>query len=340
MDIVKDKKNLKRILKKSVKIGIGSGLAIILAHFFGLKNEIFAGTITLLTILTTRMETLKLSLYRIVTFVLSVIVCWLVFNHLGGGWMEYGVFMLIMVFYCELLGWPATISVNAVVGAHFFTEADFSFAFIANEFFLLLIGMVIAIGLSFFNNNWGSKREVVRHMEYVEGRMQGILDHLASYLRNEPLTERSVWDDINHLEHKIKGFITDACEYNDNTFSDHPEYYVGYFEMRLMQIDVLHRLHAEMRRMRSMPVQAEVVAEVFDFMSESLGKMNSLDLQLGKLESVLNHMKLEELPKTRDEFENRAVLYHVLMDIEDFMLIKKSFVDELDEKHWNETFIK
>jgi len=323
-----------------VKIGIGSGLAIILAHFFGLKYEIFAGTITLLTLLTTKMETIKLALYRIITFVLSVAVCWLVFNHLGSGWVEYGVFMLIMVFYCELLGWPATISVNAVVGAHFFTEADFSLSFIANEFYLLLIGMVIAIGLSLFNNNWGSRREVVRHMEYVEGKMQGILDHLASYLRSEPLTDRSVWDDINHLEHRLKLFITDACEYNDNTFSDHPEYYVDYFEMRLMQMDVLHMLHAEMKRMRSMPVQAEVVAEVFDFMSESIGKMNSLDLQLKKLESVLEHMKQEELPTTREEFESRAVLYHVLMDIEDFMLIKKEFVDGLDEKHRNETFIK
>ena len=126
MNIVKEKRHLKRIFKKALKIGVGSGLAIAAAHFMGLKNEIFAGTITLLTVLTTKWETIKLTMYRAVTFVFSVLVCWLVFNHLGGGWAEYGVFLIVMILFCECMGWGATISVNAVIGAHFFTEADFS----------------------------------------------------------------------------------------------------------------------------------------------------------------------------------------------------------------------
>ena len=85
MNLIKDKKRLKRICSKSLKIAIGSGLAIILANLLNLKYEIFAGTITLLTILTTKWETIRLSLYRIATFVFSVAVCFLVFNHLGGG---------------------------------------------------------------------------------------------------------------------------------------------------------------------------------------------------------------------------------------------------------------
>lgn len=122
MNLIKDKKRLKRICSKSLKIAIGSGLAIVLANLLNLKYDIFAGTITLLTILTTKWETIRLSLYRVATFLFTVAVCFLVFNHLGGGWLEYGVFILIMVFFCEALGWGATISVNAVIGAHFFTE--------------------------------------------------------------------------------------------------------------------------------------------------------------------------------------------------------------------------
>ena len=51
-------------------------------------------------------------------------------------------------------------------------------------------------------------------------------------------------------------------------------------------------------------------------------------------------MQEQELPKSRDEFESRAILYHVLMDMEDFLLIKKRFVDNLDEKYKGESFIK
>jgi len=185
MKLLKDKKRIKRICSKSVKIAVGSGLAIMLANLLNLKYDIFAGTITLLTILTTRWETIRLSLYRVVTFLFSVVVCFLVFNHLGGGWLEYGIFVLIMVLFCEALGWGATISVNAVVGAHFFTEADFSLSFIVNEFLLLLIGIVIAVVLSFFSNNRGTQKRVLQDMQYVEEQLKGILAHMADYLRKE-----------------------------------------------------------------------------------------------------------------------------------------------------------
>lgn len=336
---MQDKKRWKKICSKSLKIAVGSGLAIILANLLGLKYNIFAGTITLLTILTTKWETIRLSAYRILTFVFSVIVCFLVFNHLGDGWLEYGVFILILVFFCEVMGWGATISVNAVIGAHFFTEADFSWKFIANEFALLLIGITLAVLLSLYSNNRGTQKKVRRDMQYVEEHLQEILSHMAAYLRKEQL-KQNVWDDINDLEQKIKEYIEDAYEYNNNSFSSHPEYYIDYFEMRLLQIDELRSLHYEMKKMQSMPVQAEIVAEFMEFVTGSIGKMNALDIQLERLYTILEHMKTEELPKSREEFENRAILYHVLMDLEDFLLIKKRFVDELDEQHWNETFIK
>ena len=43
-------------------------------------------------------------------------------------------------------------------------------------------------------------------------------------------------------------------------------------------------------------------------------------------------MKQEALPKTLEEFEGRALLYHILMDLEEFLVYKKRFVNGLDEK--------
>ena len=39
-----------------------------------------------------------------------------------------------------------------------------------------------------------------------------------------------------------------------------------------------------------------------------------------------------KVPKTREEFEGRALLYHILMDLEEFLVYKKRFVNGLDEK--------
>ena len=50
-------------------------------------------------------------------------------------------------------------------------------------------------------------------------------------------------------------------------------------------------------------------------------------------------MKQEELPESWELFEGKAKIYHILMDLEEFLICKKRFVEGLDEKklriYWN-----
>lgn len=59
---------------------------------------------------------------------------------------------------------------------------------------------------------------------------------------------------------------------------------------------------------------------------------NAPKAQLARLHAVMEQMKTEPLPVTREEFENRAALYHILMDLEDFLLYKRTFVGTMDER--------
>lgn len=62
--------------------------------------------------------------------------------------------------------------------------------------------------------------------------------------------------------------------------------------------------------------------------------------QIEKLHGIFEEMKTEPLPQSREEFENRAILYHILMDLEEFLVFKKRFVESLEDIHkeiyWNE----
>lgn len=64
-------RQVKRVLLQAIKIAVGSSVAIYLAHILGLEYEASAGSITLLTLVTTKWETVKLSFYRMATFVLA-----------------------------------------------------------------------------------------------------------------------------------------------------------------------------------------------------------------------------------------------------------------------------
>ncbi|MBM6854064.1 hypothetical protein H6B11_07815 [Mediterraneibacter glycyrrhizinilyticus] len=124
----------------------------------------------------------------------------------------------------------------------------------------------------------------------------------------------------------------DAYEYQDNTFQSHPGYYIDYFEMRMKQLSILHNLHYEVKRLRMIPAQAQIVADYIRYVSSYVVEHNSPEAQIRKLEQIFIDMKDEPLPESREEFENRAVLYHILMDLEEFLIMKRRFVNGLNEK--------
>lgn len=326
MDPVK----LRRSFIQALKIAIGSSAAIFLAESLHLQNAASAGTIALLTIVATKWETVKLSLLRIITFFASVALIWLTITFFHSDWIAYGVFILIIVLSCELLGWKATISVNSVIGVHFLNSQNFTRDFIINEFGLILIGISIAVILNLFHDNKKTRQNLIDNMRYTENQLQLLLGELAAYLSNKRM-QRDVWDDIKHLENRLHSFIADAYAYQGNTFVSHPSYYIAYFEMRMKQCTLLHNLHYEMKKIRTIPQQASVVADYVLYLTEYVVERNTPDEQIRKLEEIFEAMKNEPLPASREEFESRAILYHILMDLEDFLYIKKRFVQDLDD---------
>jgi len=327
------------IIWQAAKIGAGSSAAIFVATQLNLQFSASAGTIALLTLMTTRWETLRLSVYRIITYGLCVGLSALIFMHVNESWMGYGLYILFMILMCEALGWKSTISVNSVIGVHFMQTHDFSLQFIYNEFMLVFIGITIAIVLNLFHLNRSYKKDLIKNMRYTEEKLQLILRELAAYLHKEeePGTI-SVWDEISDLEQKLQVFAGEAYEYQGNTFSKHHEYYIDYFEMRHQQLGLLHSLHHEVDRLRTQPEQANIIAEYMFYLKDYVVEVNAPDEQIARLKELLEGFRVQPLPKDRDEFESRAILYHILMDIEDFLLFKKRFVDELDDhklkKYW------
>lgn len=326
----KQRFKLGKLLLLSAKIGVGASVAIFIAQALHLEYATSAGIITLLTLITTKWETLKLSFMRLITYLITVALCWIVFHFIPNIWIEYGVFLFCIVFLGELMGWRSTLSVNAVIGTHFLTTQNFTMEFLVNELLLVVIGIVIAILLNLIHINNAQENGIIQSMRYVEQQMKQILTELAGYLVNQSSGD-SVWEDIIKLERKLDEYLESAYEFQNNTFQSHPEYYINYFEMRLKQCGALHNLHFEMRRMRNMPKQAHIVSNFITNITQYVTEMNDPKRQIEDLEGLLEELRNEPLPETQEEFESRAELYHVLMDMEEFLLYKKRFVEEIDE---------
>lgn len=270
LNIIMDR--YRKIIVLSLKIGIGSSLALYIAESIGLDYAVSAGTITLLTLMTSKWETVKLSVCRLATFTMTVLIAWQVFSHVKSTWISYGILLAIIVFIAEVFEWRSTISVNGVIAAHLVTNRNFSDAAIWNEFLLILIGIIFAVFFNLFQANFSHKKYIVSKMKSVENRLQLILGALAAYLMNR-----------------------------------------------------------QMKKIRTMPNLAKTVAEYMIYLMDFVTEFNCPEEQMEKLEYIFQLMEEEKLPETHEEFANRALVYHILMDIEDFLKYKIRFIKELDE---------
>lgn len=315
---------LKKSLLLALKISLGSSLAIYTAEFLRLQYASAAGIVTLLTLVTTRKGTLRLSINRLITFALVGLVTSITFIPIQDDWIAYGLFVFLMVAICDPLGWQATISTNAVIGTHFLMTHDFSPQFFLNEFLLVTIGITFATLLNQFHDIQGQKKNFSQSIQMVEHQMQELLTAVADYLSEEE--SKDVWANAADLEETLQELMADAYEYEGNTYDKDASYFAKYFEMRLNQCHIVHNLHYEMKKIKDVPYQAKMVAEYIRYLSQYVTELNDPVPQLQYLNEIFQGMKKEPLPVSRGEFENRAVLYHILMDLEEFLICKKRFV--------------
>lgn len=327
-----------QIVVRAIRIAAGCCLSIWIAQLLHLEYAVAAGSITFLSVITTRWESLRLMGARLVGFCLTASLAWVIFHFAQSRWLAFGLFVFLLALVTDLLGWRSTLAVNVVIGTHFLSEYDFGAEFIFNELLLVLVGTTVGFCANLFQTNALVQRQIRREIASADKKMQEILRQIADGLQKGRISKQSAgkgsraWEETAALEEHLQSCLAKAYEYRDNHFATHPEYYACYFEMRLGQCEILDSLQEEMGRLRRFPVQAEAVAEILAYVAEHVMERNEPAAQLERLERLLEDMKRSPLPVSREEFENRAVLYHILMELEEFLKLKKKFVELLTEE--------
>lgn len=318
-----DSHGRRKMAIKVLKIAVGSCMAVAVAQFFELQYATSAGIVTLLTVQNTRRDTIRLAAERLLSFLLSVLLVFVCFRYIGKlEWVNYGVYIFLMVHVCYFFGWENTISVNAVMGTHYLLTPDYSLNFAASELAVIAIGTALALLMNWhMPSNLKTLREDIRK---AEDDMQQVLQELACYLEGK-LDGAHIWLDLDQLEQSIHRGLERAHEHAHNTLSEEDHYYIEYMEMRLQQCALLQAIRHRVWKIDGMPEQAKIISDYLRYLAPYVHEKNIPDRQSADLQQVFDQMKQQPLPESRDEFESRAILYHVLLDLEDFLFVKKRF---------------
>lgn len=321
---------------KLIKMAAGSAVSILLADTLGLLYSPSAGIITLLTIQDTSKETIMISIKRVAAFLIATILSFGVFHLAGYHAFSYGIFLFLFIGICRLFQLTEAVSINAVLVTHYLLEGHMEISLFINEALLLFIGAGIGTLLNLYIPGKVNEIRAVQHT--LEKDLKTVLLRMSEYILKEDKSDYtgSCFDtllaDISEGEKK-------AYAYMNNTFFQESKYFMEYMQMRRQQCMVLKDIYKKIMSINAIPVQAEQISAFIHSIGIHFGESNNAQELLDELNELLKEMKETTLPSTREEFENRAVLYLILMDFEYFLQLKKEFVETLSgeqiRKYWN-----
>lgn len=332
MQIRKKLKDLN--LLSLMKTGLGSAIAILVANRLNLFYSASAGIITLLTIQNTKKETIKIAFKRILAFFIAVLVAYIIFTIFGYTSMAFGGFIFIFIAICNFCGLQDGIAMNAVLATHFLIEKRMDLSFIKNEIFLLVIGMGIGVVLNLIvprkikdikNNQKKVEKEISTILHCIANALRGKRDCLAKFKKGEEVN-------FKKLDRLLKELLSKAYEEAGNSLLTETKYQISYLEMRKLQVVVLKDIFNNIGQVYEVVPQAIELARYIDKAANEFHELNNVKLLLLELQELQEFFRNQELPANRDEFENRAMLFIILKDLENFIQIKRSFiVGSLDE---------
>ena len=304
-----------------LKTGISTAIAIILAEAIGLAYSPSAGIITLLTIQNTKKETIQIAFRRILAFVLAVVIAFILFTSIGYTPIVFGLFALIFVALCNLLGLQDGISMNAVLTTHFLIEQSMDVALLLNEVALLFIGMSIGIVINLIMPK--NIKEIQGEQRNFEEEMKVTLRSLADDLRYkgkslikkldnipskvienyEKQAIKRKTTDFEPIDRKLNELINKAHINSGNTLLSDTSYLISYLHMREHQIDGLKSISKLINQIPVLLEQSIHLADYIDHVAESFHELNNVKGLLTDIEGLYDHYRKDRLPESREEFE-------------------------------------
>lgn len=311
------------------KSAIGSTVAILIASRLNLLYSVTAGIITLLTIQNTKKETLKIALKRIAGFVLAVGLAYVIFMVFGFTTPAFGGFVFIFVALANLLNIEVGVVMNSVLVTHFLVEQRMDLALITNEALILLIGMGMGIVV---NSIMPSNEEKIRQeQKVVEDRMRETLNCLSKMLNNQQdcdyVEAQSNRMDLLNVEQLIDDLLKKAYEDAGNTLLTETRYQISYLEMRKHQLTILDDIRENIKEINDHLPHSLKISNYIRKVSLEFTESNNVKDLLVELDELYDFFREESLPKTREEFENRAILFHILKDLHKFLETKRTFIE-------------
>ena len=306
---------------RTIKTVIASVLAILIATQLHLLYATAAGIIAILSVGNTKKTSLKSGLGRLLSLGVAIILSFICFTTLGFHPWAFGVFLLVFIPLSVRCNLADAIVVNSVLITHFLVEKSFSWQMILNETLLMTIGVGLALLLNLYMPD--NEKQLKEDIKAIEEDFRTIIFAMAAHLNLEKIAPLD--DACLDLRSKLRAALNQAHIHQKNQWLSEEDYYSDYFSMRLAQLRILRDMVNLLIEIDIDGLFVDELRKVLISTAENFAEENDGKLILWQIEAVYQNYRQKPLPQTREEFENRALLFQFLQSFRSFVEIKAIF---------------
>ena len=315
--------NIRKMISDWITITLAAIIAIAAAGLLHLDFAVSAGIVAILSIQATKKETIRTAGVRVAAFTCALLISFVSYSLVG--FNIYG-FLLYLPFYvavCVNFSWYSAIAMNSVLISHFITLGDMGLNSLGNELILFALGVITGII---------ANMRLHRNLDHV-GRLRNEADeqirHILSRMADRIL-DTGVQDYNGSCFDKLNDMLSDAYSAaklnHENIITAGDTNDMEYIKMRQRQCSVLYEMYKKASALKATPATAQRIADFLRHTAREFSSDNTVAGLLAEFGELDKSMKSEPLPVTRSEFEERAMLYALLRDLEQFLRIKNEFM--------------
>ena len=313
----------KQVLHTTFKLVVVAVVSALIAYLVGVSDYIFVGALGILSVSLTKKDTVKDNIKRYIDVILGLSLSVIAFLLFGFNLYVLLAFLIIFIFTSYALKINIGLIPALVLVKHIYDSQDVSFYFMLERIGSITISVGAALLINLIYPEFFNQRMKV-YVQKVDDMLKDHLYMLAIYLVKRDNGPEYV-KHYDLLNQKISQIILDAETGDKDKLFDNDHRYLAYLYMRRNQLNYINNMY---KSVNLIPVHHAYETNISDYIKaliRDIGLDDKATKQLALLQEMKQFFKVDKLPKTRPEFETRALLFHILEDLDQMLQVKVKF---------------
>ncbi|MDR2464744.1 MAG: aromatic acid exporter family protein [Streptococcaceae bacterium] len=313
---------------RTIKTAISATLAMTVANWLHLDYGVSAGVIAILSVTNEAKTTFVNGGKRFLSLVIALLLSSFIFTVFGYSYIDFGIFVLLFIPISVRLGMTDGIVVSSVLVTHVLLAKEITPQLIVNETLLMVVGVGIALIANLCMPKDESEEILKKNQEQTNLIMKNIFQEISQSLNNHD-EEKRLAKECKEYRQFIEENIKLSQTFEKRKFIRKSDYYIRFFQMRLTQAKLLTIIIERLDAIDVEKTYFDQIASIFHSISVNISVQNDGTELLREVHEAYEHYRKSELPKTREEFENRAILFIILQLLENLIQTKRDYTLEL-----------